>query len=205
MSEIRKELEELTGINKRAKESEPKFLTRLVRAATDNTKVSDDDWDGLSDDAQNWVTDAVEAMNNKEDYPAFPDAEDEEKPKASSKAKTNGKAKPPAKRAAAKKPAAKKPAAKATAKKAKASAKDADDGGASKDKFGLREGSKSSLAADMFEAGAKMADVKSETGTNHYNLLRRLEDDGHEVSKDGAVIFVQHKDAAKKTSKRASK
>lgn len=57
-----------------------------------------------------------------------------------------------------------------------------------KDTYGLRLGTLSSRAAEMFTKGAKMAEVKKETGINHYNLLRKLEASGHVVTREDAVI-----------------
>ena len=57
-----------------------------------------------------------------------------------------------------------------------------------KDTYGLRLGTLSSRAAEMFTKGAKMAEVKKETGINHYNLLRKLESSGHKVTREDAVI-----------------
>ena len=55
-------------------------------------------------------------------------------------------------------------------------------------KFGLRKGTKVSMAAAMFEKGCTMADVKKATGSNQYNVLRSLETAGHAITRDGKAI-----------------
>ena len=55
---------------------------------------------------------------------------------------------------------------------------------ATKDSFGLRKGSNTQKAATMFTKGATMADVKAKTGSNQYNVLKWLEKQGHQITKD---------------------
>ena len=55
---------------------------------------------------------------------------------------------------------------------------------ATKDDFGLRKGSNTAKAATMFRKGATMADVKTKTGSNQYNVLKWLEKQGHQITKD---------------------
>ncbi len=66
-----------------------------------------------------------------------------------------------------------------------------DRGVSGRDKFGLRVGSKVSKAVAMFERNRTMADVRKATGSNQYNVLRRLEMAGREVvRKDKAITVV---------------
>ena len=50
-----------------------------------------------------------------------------------------------------------------------------------RDKFGLRVGTKGSMAASMLEAGCTMAEIKEATGGTRYNLVRKLTAAGHEI------------------------
>ncbi len=77
------------------------------------------------------------------------------------------------------------PAKKTTAKKAEVK----------KDAFGLRPGTKTATAASMFRKGASMADVKKRTGSNQYNILKFLENQGHKVTRKDGVITVTPKTA----------
>ncbi len=61
------------------------------------------------------------------------------------------------------------------------------------DKFGLRVGAKVSIAAAMFEKGCTMADVKAATGSTQYNVLQRLEQQGHRVTRVGRKISLTAK------------
>ncbi len=64
---------------------------------------------------------------------------------------------------------------------------------AKRDKFGLKVGSKVGKAAAMFENGSTMADVRSETGGNQYNVLKWLERQGHAVRRKDGVYTVTPK------------
>lgn len=117
------------------------------------------------------------------------------KPKAKPAAKANGAAKPtkpavkaadkPKAKAAAKAPAKAKTAPKATAKpaKAKPAAKAKAESTAKKDKWGFREGSAKSQAVAMYAAkgGATLEEVKEAVGSVQLNVLKALEELGHEV------------------------
>lgn len=118
------------------------------------------------------------------------------KPKAKPAAKANGAAKPakaavkaadkPKAKAAGKAPAKAKTAPKATAKPAKATAKAVKPKGestAKKDKWGFRDGSAKSKAVAMYAAkgGATLEEVKEAVGSVQLNVLKALEELGHEV------------------------
>jgi hypothetical protein len=68
-------------------------------------------------------------------------------------------------------------------------------------RYGIRLGTNAATAIEMFEKGAPMRKVKDATGTNHYNLLTRLVDEGHKVSHLEGVIKVTHKEDAKAEKK----
>lgn len=80
------------------------------------------------------------------------------------------------------------PAAKA---KGKSNGKDESQG---VDRYGIRIGSSRHTAIQMLEEGAPMAAIRKETGTNHYNLLQKLEQEGHTVEHLEGVIKLTHKD-----------
>jgi len=63
----------------------------------------------------------------------------------------------------------------------------------SRDKYGLRLGSKRATAATMFERGCTMADVRKATGHTQYNFLKKLAGAGHRVVRDGTAIELEVK------------
>ena len=68
-----------------------------------------------------------------------------------------------------------------------------------KDPFGLRKGTNTHKAATMFAKGATMADVKTKTGSNQYNVVKWLEKQGHKVTRDketGVITVVPKREAA---------
>jgi len=90
---IEAELTKATGLKKKARESKARWAGRLVRGAQD---LEDAKWEKLSEGAQQWVNDAVEAMNEENDIPEFPSDE-------ASPAKKTTKKKAAKKKAASKK------------------------------------------------------------------------------------------------------
>lgn len=216
---IEKEILDAVQTKQEDGESRTKFLARVVRRAN---KLKDDDWDVLSDEAQEWLNDAIDALGNQQEVPDFdgepvsddePAAEadasdgdddggdddggdsvgdDAETEESTDAEEPEPEAKPEPKKVAKSGKKAKGGKAKKVAKKAKA---DKAEKPAKKrasrrnvDEFGLTVGSKSSKAAEAFKAGAKMADVRKATGITHYNLLARLQKQGHTVKKDKGVI-----------------
>lgn len=69
---IEEELSEATGVTKEESESKNKYLSRLLRSCS---KLPDEMWDSLSNEAQQWVNDGIEAMTSKVDIPDFPGQE----------------------------------------------------------------------------------------------------------------------------------
>ena len=66
-----------------------------------------------------------------------------------------------------------------------------------KDTFGLKKGTNPQKAATMFRKGATMADVKTKTGSNQYNVLKWLEAQGHKITrKDGFITVTPKAEAA---------
>jgi hypothetical protein len=72
MSKIKTELVAATGFKTTRGETHDQMGTRLVLAVQD---LSDDDWNGLSEEAQDWFNKAAEQVNLKKALPSFPDAE----------------------------------------------------------------------------------------------------------------------------------
>jgi hypothetical protein len=75
MSAIEKELLEVTGFKPKKNISREDYLTGIFRLAN---KLSDDEFDELSADVQDWMNAAGEAVNSRESVPEFPDVETEE-------------------------------------------------------------------------------------------------------------------------------
>lgn len=72
MSKIKQELLDALEINQKKGETDEEVALRIVRGVVD---LTDDEWASLSEEAQNWYNDAADAVNDKKDVPAFPDAE----------------------------------------------------------------------------------------------------------------------------------
>ena len=58
---------------------------------------------------------------------------------------------------------------------------------------GLRKGTNTAKAATMFRKGATMAEVKTKTGSNQYNVLKWLERQGHTIKRKDGFITVTPK------------
>lgn len=71
MSKIQKELVEVTELSTKRGEDRQDFLGRIVKAVAN---LSDKEWEGLSQEAQDWFNDAADAKNAKaKALPDFPD------------------------------------------------------------------------------------------------------------------------------------
>lgn len=77
MEGIAKELVVATNIPLKAGEDNQLFLGRLVKAVSE---VSDDTWDKLSLEAQNWYNNAVDESNAKRPFPELPGMTQAESP-----------------------------------------------------------------------------------------------------------------------------
>ena len=113
------------------------------------------------------------------------------------RAKRGTKAAGGAKKAAAGQAKAKGTKAKADKSKTAEKPKKATGGG--KDKFGCVVGSKRAKAAEMFEKGATMKDVRDAFDGNatFYNLLNKLKEAGHKVDRqEDGKLKLTHKDNA---------
>ena len=76
MSQIFKELIDATGVTKNRKESDQDHVKRVLEGVSN---LSDKEWEGLSQESQDWFNAAADAVGAKQDIPAFPDAEPEAK------------------------------------------------------------------------------------------------------------------------------
>lgn len=75
-TKIETELLEASGVRKKVGETFQKYAHRLMSACLD---LKQDDWDQISDDAQDWVNKGAKQYNADKDIPNFPaDAEEEE-------------------------------------------------------------------------------------------------------------------------------
>jgi hypothetical protein len=174
------ELQGVTGVSQDPGESDEAYRFRLVDMTND---ALPDCWEELSSFTQQYYNDCVSRLSESKDVPAFPVhpddiTGDDMSTETMTPRTTSGQF--------AKKSDTAPPADKSMTP----ATPDATPviGVATKDTYGLRLGTLSSRAAEMFTKGAKMAEVKKETGINHYNLLRKLEASGHTVTREDAVI-----------------
>jgi len=71
-----------------------------------------------------------------------------------------------------------------------------------KDRYGVTEGTKTSMALKMFEKGCTMRDANIELGDNYYVILRKLANNDHSVEKlENGVLKLTHKDDVGKKGK----
>ena len=148
---VETELQGVTGVSQDPGESEEDYRRRLLLMTDD---ALPDCWEELSSFTQEYYNYCVKSMSEIPDFvPPFPDHPDDitgvdmstETHTQAGGAKTKPKAK---KTGEAKAAAVNKPVI----------------GVATKDRYGLRLGTLSSRAAEMFTKGAKMAEVKKATG-----------------------------------------
>lgn len=62
------------------------------------------------------------------------------------------------------------------------------------DRFGFIRGTERSKAAEMFERGAMMKEVKEKIGYPTYNMLRMLREKGHRIENADGLIRLTHKE-----------
>lgn len=241
MHSIELELHKACDFKPRKKYNDRQEYLRAILVAAN--KLSDDDFDNLSDDAAGWVDACIKVHNahKNEDLPDFDevgDAEDSEaddsEPEAdadegdaeeSDEDESEGEDEPEdmddetdpseddeegdpeedepapvkpikkAKAAAPKKPV-KLPELKNVSAAAKKKLKNLpeEEGDVVLDKWGCMEGSKNSLALNMFERGATAKEVKVELGGTYYNILSKMVQRGHKLEKEGHLIKLTHKD-----------
>ena len=93
---VKEELLEASGIKGPKKNEKPAtFARRVAQAVSDEIEEEGDDvFDDLSEDAQEWYSDAVKAIKRKRAVPAFPGDEDEDEEEAPAPKKKASKKKP---------------------------------------------------------------------------------------------------------------
>ena len=91
MSKIQTELVKATEVTAKRGEDRQEYLGRLMKGVAD---LNDKQWDGLSQDAQDWFNDAADAKNAKAKVlPDFPDVEEKQEEKEEPKTGRRGAAK----------------------------------------------------------------------------------------------------------------
>ena len=75
-SKIRNEITSLLDLEEDSYSSTDEYHKAIAAAAS---KLSDDDWEGLSEDAQDWINEASSAINDGDDLPEFSDEVKEKK------------------------------------------------------------------------------------------------------------------------------
>jgi hypothetical protein len=252
---VERELIKVTSYKSRTKFSDRQdYLGSILNAVV---KLSDDDFDNLTDEATEWANAAVHARNSKEDIPDFDevaaeegdepeeaddeeaeadaeeaeddsddpeaadvaddtgadsdddadsddpdeDDEDEEDAEADDEGDADAEPEPEPKKPVRKPPAkpvkkvAEKPEPKPVKpKRHNRNPRAHEDEDVIMDKWGCMEGSKNSRALAMFEKGATTKEIKETLGGTYYNILKKMEQDGHTLEKEGAVIKLIHKD-----------
>lgn len=217
VSAVEKELTKLTKLKPDKYDDRQDYLAAIARALE---RISNDDYDSLTDPAANWHKAACDALNDKEEVPNFdgtlssaegaePEAEDapsieDDDPEA---AEDTLEDEPPAKKAKPTKAA--KPAKVAKAEKPEKPKKqrpqvDYEALTGEKDRFGVTKGTKTSLAVSMYNRkdGATVKQIDEATGGRYMNVLTKLQKDGHLVEKDGKFWKLTHReDIVKKKGK----
>jgi hypothetical protein len=168
-------------------------LGGLARAAN---KLTDDQFDELTDDAANWVSSAIKALNGKAEIPEFDDYKAAEE--AGSEIEEEGaetktaRSKTPKKKDAQEviaKPSKLKP----SGKKQKVSETRYDNLTGERNRYGIIVGTKTHEAILLYEEGITSAGIKEKLGGRFYNILKTLEEKGHRVERlPGGVFKLTH-------------
>lgn len=209
MNVVEKELIEATGYKPARKfANRQDYLGSILNAVL---KLSNDDFDALTDDAAAWANAAVEAKNSKADeLPDFDEVTPEEGDEGDEDESADDTASELEPEKDVEAVAEEKSDAKSRSKPAKApkgsTAKrkpvpdpepEAEMADVVMDKWGAMEGSKNSVALGMFEKGATSKEVKDALGGTYYNILKRMVMKGHKVEKEGSLIKLTHTDDTK--------
>lgn len=208
MHDIEKELIKVTKFVPRKKyDDRQEYLKGILNALE---KLSDADFEDLSDEATVWANAAVQAFNSRsEELPDFDEvapgdeieesddeATDDVEEEGDDEAVVEAEADEgpvedepePVKKS--KKIAAKKEAP--APKKKPTFGRDEED--VILDKWGCMEGSKNSQALALFEKGATAKEVKDKIGGTYYNILGKAVENGHKLEKEGSLMKLIHKD-----------
>lgn len=159
---IEEQVMSATGLKPKEGEDRAKWLARLANAA--DTKLSDEDWAELPDEAQAWVNSAIEAKNEKKPVPdpngeaATEDDTDDDEDTASEDSDTEVEPAPApkAKRGRAK---ASKPEAEPKAKRARAQSESGAGDAFRRLCIKYPDATRQDLEAKFEKAGHKLADT----------------------------------------------
>lgn len=220
VSEIETEITEATEFKlpKGGYSNRQDHLAALVRAAN---KMTDTEFDDLSDEAANWLSTAVKALNAKAEIDDFegPDDEEDEEPEETeeaedeeaveeAEAEEDNEAEEAKEEAKPKKEARKAPA-KTSAKKDDKPPKKKEDLSRydkltdERNRYGIIKGTKTDDAIKMYEKGATSAQIVEKLGSRFYNILKTLEQKGHRVERSQSGVFkLTHADDLPKKGKK---
>jgi hypothetical protein len=198
---VEREISERTMVSRRKGENRNTYLQRLTEGVNE---LSDDDFNTLSNDAQEWANLACTEYSagqpitdfNKEVIKGnvgneFPSTKISEKLNVSDLVEDEGSEIKESEVITELNPVVKVnyPETRNKEKKTRTSS------GNGKDRYGLRVGSKTSRAVELYEQGVKMCVVREELGCNYYNVLNKLSQQGHIIEHlDGGIIKIRHKE-----------
>jgi hypothetical protein len=231
--EVERELIKLTKYKvKRKFDNRQDYLGSILNAVDKYLGEDEEKFAELSDEAQDWVNAASEAFNNKEpELPDFDevqaseadeadeeqDNDDDSEPDSDDEEDTeNGEEMPVAVEAALDDEPEPEPLKKLPSRVTPKIKKEAlIRHGVIKpvaevpvDKWGCSLGSKNSKALAMFEKGATSKEVKEVLGGTFYNILAKVQKEGHKVEKEGHLVklsFVGPEPEKKTRPKRGGK
>ena len=209
MSAIEKELLSVTKIKPEKYDERQDMLAAIIRYAAldanNKSKISDSDYDNLSDESVAWIETGAKALDKKKTIPDFPDKEsdNEHTEGEGTSEELDEEAQPTHSQP--------KDAVEADDEGTEGEQGQSTDSGTQKvkrqktrydgitgekDKYGIIVGTKSAEAIKMFEKGRTMAQVTEAIEGTYYNLLRKLVKEGHLLEKlEGSVLKLTHKDS----------
>lgn len=223
---------ELVKITKFKGAKYPKRQDYLAALLVAIDKLTNDDYDNLTDEAVAWHQRAVPAMEAKDPIPDFTETEEAETEEAESGDEHSGSEEVMAGEEEAGAPVEEEAAtssgqndrsngsgAEETGKTAKSKKKakvaptakgtkitpDYTTLTGEKDRYGITIGTKSHEALKMYEKGTTGAQIMEALGGRHYNVLKKLMQDGHRVEKlENGFWRLTHKDDLPKAKKAKS-
>lgn len=192
MTKLETELQKVTKLKQKG--DRQAYLREMAKSLD---RMSDEDFDSLSDEAAHWYRKACDAAKAGDEIPDFeaaplkkpkkaappePDDEAEGESEILAEAEAEPEAEP--------EPEAKRPARKPRGKKAKKDVplkplapRTYDDVSGEKDRFGTHIGTKAHTVNKLLEEGATAARIDKEVGGRFYNHMRALRKDGHLLEK----------------------
>jgi len=207
MSEIETEIAKATKF-KPPKGGYPNRQDHLAALARASNKLTDDEFDELSDDAANWLSTAIKALNARAEIEDFEDVEEAEEtdeeteeseatPEADAKAEAENEAEEAAQEAKTTKPkkGAKKAPKEPKPVRPKQDLSRYDKISGERDRYGVMIGTKTHDAVLMYEKGVTGAQIFEKLQGRFFNILRDLGKKGHRVEKlPGGIFKLTHQD-----------